>query len=759
MFLRLMLTLVVLLTIVSILPATPSENPMLVRVDLLDKADMSRLIRLHFDIPYVTENFAEAVVYPEDLSKLDKAGLHYQVVHEDLTSFYQSRYPLTLDMGGFLTYPEILDTIDALHANFPDLVSARDSIGGTWEGRGLWVFKISDNVDIDEDEPEVFYNSLIHAREPASWSWQLHYINWLLENYGSDPVATEIIDNREIYFLPVFNPDGYEYNRLIEPDGGGMWRKNRRDNGGGIYGVDLNRNWSYMWGYDDNGSSPDSNSEVYRGPLAFSEPETQAVRDFIISRDFQFIVNAHTFGDYFLYSWGYDDIYTPDHNVFRAMGDSAEALTDYTPGTAWEILYNVNGDANDWQYGEQMEKPLIFCAVTESGTWNDNFWPDPQRIPQINAQMLPLAIFISQIAENVRSLAAPFPPVLDSIGEVNTDTFTVSWTHEDEDNPAVAFELVEKTSYSRITDDFEDGDDNWLLNGFYLRTNRYHSPSHSLFSGNENSYHGEAILAEPFTVQSGDTLFFYTWYNIEDDWDYAYVELSTDGGQTFFTIEGNITTNYDPYGNNHGNGITGSSGGWVEAIFPLDEYIDSTVVLKFSYITDRWVIEDGIYFDDVYPVSFFEQTLVISSDITDNFYLIEGRENGTYYYQVRAKDGQNQWSGFSNRQQAQVEIEVWLSDKSEVPTDFSLKQNYPNPFNSRTEIAFSLASPGFVKFEIYDITGKLVSTLIDGRMKAGNHLVIWDGKNNRGENVASGIYLYKLSSKDRSLMQKMVLTK
>ena len=754
MFSRLMLASVMLLTIVLVLPAMPSENPMLVRIDLVDKTDISRLSQLHFDIPYVTENFAEAVVYPEDLAKLDKAGLHYQIVHEDLVSFYQSRNPMNLTMGGFLTFPEILDTIDVLHANFPDLVSARDSIGGTWEGRGLWVFKISDNVDIDEDEPEVFYNSLIHAREPASWSWQLHYINWLLENYGSDSVATNIIDNRELYFLPVFNPDGYEYNRQTNPNGGGMWRKNRRPSPAG---VDLNRNWGYMWGYDNSGSSPYPNDETYRGPSAFSEPETQAVRDFIISRDFQFIVNAHTYGDYFLYSWGYDDIYTPDHPIFLALGDSANALTGYIYGTPWEILYNTNGDANDWQYGEQIDKPLIFCTVTESGNQYDGFWPSLNRIPQINAQMLPLAIFMSQVAGNIRSLAAPLPPVLDPIGDIDTDTFTVSWSHEDEYNPAVAFELVEKTGYSRVTDDFESGDDNWLLNGFYLRTNRYHSANHSLFSGSQNNYHGSAILAEAFTVQDGDTLFFYTWYDIESDWDYAYVELSTDGGQTFFTIEGNITTNYDPHGNNRGNGITGSSNGWVEAIFPLDDYVDSVVILKISYNTDSYVLEEGMYVDDMYPVSFFEQTLVISSDITDNFYLIEGRENGTYYYQVKARDAEDQWSVFSNREVANVEVEVPVREIPGIPTDFSLKQNYPNPFNSQTEISFSLASPGFVELEIYDVTGKRVCTLIKAVKKAGNYQVVWNGCNDRGDDVTSGIYLYKLCSYGKSLTRKMIL--
>jgi len=733
-----------------------SDNPMLIRVDLLDKQDLSTLNRLHFDIPIVTENFAEVVVYPEDLSSIAEAGLRYQVIHEDMVSYYQSRNPLNTTMGGFLTFSEILDTIDVLHENYPNLISARDSIGASWEGRALWVFKLSDNVDIDEDEPEVFYNALIHAREPITWAWQLYYINWLLANYGDDPVATEIIDERELFFLPVFNPDGYEYNRQTNPNGGGMWRKNRRSGDG----VDLNRNWGYMWGYDNQGSSPNPYDETYRGPEAFSEPETQAVREYILSRSFQFICNAHAYGNYFLYPFGYEDIYTPDHNIFQVIGDSAETLCGYSAGTAWELLYNTNGDATDWQYGEQTEKPLIFCTVTESGTWSDGFWPSQYRIIPLCEEILPVAIYMSQIAGNVRAIAPPAAPVLNAIGEIYTDTFTVSWTHNDSYNPAVAFELVEQTGLARIEDDFESGSDNWQFDGFVLRTNRYHSYNHSLYSGNQNNYHGHAAMTDPVMVEEGDSLIFYTWYDIENNWDYAYVELSTDGGQIFNTIPGNITTNYNPNGINHGNGITGSSNGnWIEAKFPLDDYVGTSVLIEFSYFTDSYVNEEGIYIDDVYPLETFGDELIISSDIAGNSYLIEGRESGTYYYKVRAIDAEDQWSGFSNREEAVVDVEVSVESNIEVPSEFALEQNYPNPFNAQTQIVFSLASPGNVRLEVFDITGKLVQTVVNKKLEAGNHQVIWDGKNNNDETVSSGIYLYRLSTADNSSMRKMTLVK
>ena len=168
-------------------------------------------------------------------------------------------------MGGFYTYAEILWHMDNLATLFPTLVKARTPIGAinTIEGRPLYWMKISDNPNVDEAEPEVLYNSAHHAREPASVSQLIMYMYYLCENYASNPEVQYLVNNEEMYFIPLVNPDGYVRNETTDPSGGGMWRKNRRNNGGS-YGVDINRNYGYQWGYDATGSSPSGWSESYR---------------------------------------------------------------------------------------------------------------------------------------------------------------------------------------------------------------------------------------------------------------------------------------------------------------------------------------------------------------------------------------------------------------------------------------------------------------------------------------------------------------
>jgi len=142
-------------------------------------------------------------------------------------------------MGGFTTYQEMLDELDQMRSLYPNLISARISTSNitTYEGRTVYYVRLSDNPDVDENEPEVLYTGVHHA----------------------------LVDNIEMYFIPVVNPDGYVYNQQTNPNGGGMWRKNRRNNGDGTYGVDPNRNYSYLWGYNNTGSSPTSSSDTYRG--------------------------------------------------------------------------------------------------------------------------------------------------------------------------------------------------------------------------------------------------------------------------------------------------------------------------------------------------------------------------------------------------------------------------------------------------------------------------------------------------------------
>lgn len=630
--------------------AAAHERPMLVRVDLTTPGSFEILRDARIDIEYFAPGrYAEIVADDADFARLEELNLKPEIIHADLAAFYQSRFPVGTTMGGFKTLTEAIAYMDSLHTLYPSITTARDSIGYSYQGRPLWAMKISDNPETDEDEPEMFVNGLIHAREPMGQEATLRFMNYLCQNYGVDSLVTSLVDNREFYFIPVVNPDGYEYNRQTNPGGGGMWRKNRHGQG-----VDLNRNWGYMWGYDDIGSSPYPGDETYRGAGPFSEPETESMRRYINSRNFTVSMNFHTYAGLMLYPWGYADIYAPDEPLFLIIGDTCTAQSGYGYGTAWETLYNTNGESNDWQYGEQIEKPKIFSFTIEIGENFDGFWPDPSRIPTLWEHVRPALLYLASIADNPYAIDAPSAPHLLPIGNVNGN-FTVRWNFYDTLNAAQAYELKELAGLQRITDTFESGTDNWDLDGFSRRSTRRHQGTYSLFSGSQDNYNGSAFLANPVTAAANDTLKFWAWYNIEQDYDYAYVQLSTDGGASYINLPGNITTNSNPYGLNQGNGITGASSNWVLAKFPMNSYAGQSVMLGIRYRTDGGVSYDGLYADEFYPVETFSTQNILSSDIPDTFFVVTGRTEGEYYYQARARDAQGQWSGFSNREIAVVQ--------------------------------------------------------------------------------------------------------
>ena len=201
-----------------------------------------------------------------ELQELTRKGINYEVVIADLANHYEQQLTRGRvnamgfgygSMGGFYTFNEVLMQLDSLRLLFPNLISVRDSIGRSVQGRAIWAVKIGSSQSAGK--PEVLYTALHHAREPEGMMSVLYYMWWLLENYAANPEAAYFVNHRQQWFIPVVNPDGYEYNRQTNPNGGGMWRKNRRDNGSGIYGVDPNRNYGpmYMWNspYAPNGSS------------------------------------------------------------------------------------------------------------------------------------------------------------------------------------------------------------------------------------------------------------------------------------------------------------------------------------------------------------------------------------------------------------------------------------------------------------------------------------------------------------------------
>jgi hypothetical protein len=381
--------------------AIPKEQHMQVRLYLATETEMLQLEKLGLNIAYIkSDEYVDVVATPEETNKLKLSGFKYEVIHDDLVEFYQSRLDKTKDMGGYHTYDEMVAALDSIHNEHPNITTAKTSIGTSVEGRTIWAMKISDNPDVDEDEPEVFYNGVIHACEPISIEVLLYFISYLTNNYGTDSVVTNIIDNRELWFVPIINPDGYVYNQTTNPNGGGSWRKNRRDNGDGSYGVELNRNFGYKWGYDNYGSSPNTSHPYYRGIAPFSEPETQAIRDFINSHDFIISMDYHSYSNLYFYPWGYirnwstNYKYPGDYLIFKEITDSLTTYNGYIAGP----VYVANGTSIDWEYGDWSEKNKIISIVPEVGNENDGFWPPVERILPLCQENLGPNLYVARKA-------------------------------------------------------------------------------------------------------------------------------------------------------------------------------------------------------------------------------------------------------------------------------------------------------------------------------------------------------------------------
>lgn len=352
----------------------------LVNVQADTETELRDIAALGLDITKVNrEGLVEVVATDADIKDLREIGFTVDVKITDMASFYAESLRVPEghrgfpdgSMGGYYTFSEIVAFMDEWATNYPNLITQKQSIGQSIEGRDIWAIKVSDNPNIDEDEPEVYFDALTHAREPQSMMTLVYFIMQLLEGYGIDPEMSYLVDSREIWFVLCANPDGYLYNEQTYPSGGGMWRKNRRNNGGGEYGVDLNRNYGYKWGYNNTGSSPYPSSDLYRGTGPFSEPETAAVRDFVLSRNFVASWNTHTYSGYYLCPFGYDYLYPPgtDWDIYQEILADISADNGYETGPISYVLYDANGGATDWHYAETG----AFNITPEIG--QIGFWP------------------------------------------------------------------------------------------------------------------------------------------------------------------------------------------------------------------------------------------------------------------------------------------------------------------------------------------------------------------------------------------------
>ena len=260
---------------------------------------------------------------------------------------------------GYHSYTELTADVAAVAAAHPDIVQ-RFSIGKSYQGRDIWAVKVSDNVTVDENEPEVLFDGGHHADEHMGVEMTLKILHWLVDGYGKDPRITGAVDMHEIWIVFNMNPDGSEY----DISGGTFhhWRKNRQPTPGTKYiGTDLNRNYGYRWGGGGR-TSTNPQAITYEGTGPFSTPEDRAMRDFLASRvvngrqQIRAAITFHESGRLVMWPYGYTltdvpaDMTSQDHAALRAIGRTMAASNGYKPEQASD-LYISSGTTRDYLYG------------------------------------------------------------------------------------------------------------------------------------------------------------------------------------------------------------------------------------------------------------------------------------------------------------------------------------------------------------------------------------------------------------------------
>jgi carboxypeptidase T len=312
--------------------------------------------------------------------------------------------------GAYHSYLECEADLRALERDHPGRAWVT-TLGKSLEGRNIYALRISDNAATDEPEPALMVLGCHHAREWISVEVPLLFARHLLENYDRDPDVRSLVDRSEIWIVPLVNPDGLEYTIHAYR----YWRKNRRLNADGSFGIDLNRNYAAEWGYDNQGSSPTPASDVYRGAGPFSEPETAAVRSLFLRRDVRALVSYHSYSQVILYPWGFADMATEKEAEFdrlaATMSDLMRAVNGriYDYGRAASELYVTNGDTTDWAYAVA-GIPAFTVELPPVDILRGGFFNPETDIEPVFRENLPALLFLARYAASGGEAGGNSPP-------------------------------------------------------------------------------------------------------------------------------------------------------------------------------------------------------------------------------------------------------------------------------------------------------------------------------------------------------------
>jgi len=775
---------------------SPYEKYSQVKVFLNNIDEIKLLQQQDITIEHFNGNINDGItllINHEEIRRLAASGLQYNIEISDMNEFYKIRpLPNELEltssrqlmqndgvmgfsygsMGGYYTYAEVVQKLDSMRLQYPALITAKQNRGTTEEGRTVWAVKISDNADVNESatEPAIYFDALHHAREPQAMAGTMYFMYWLLDNYNTNAEAKYLVDNREIFIIPVVNPDGYVRNQTTNPNGGGSWRKNRRNNGAGCYGVDLNRNYNYGWGYN-NGSSGDPCSDTYRGPSASSEPETQAVKNFVTLIQPKIAFSVHSQAGRYLNPYGYNDSAVA-YEIYSDFSGDFASENNFTYGTVIEMLdYYSSGTTRDWLHSQG-------CYAWTPEVGGGSFWPSISQIIPASNEMLPSYKYLAwvggayarfqnytvpgngyaerndtlrlNIGIRNKGLSKPSNNVIVTISTSYPNLTVLNGTQNygsinqrqiKYNSVPFAFRLTNSAAYMDeiklivstkqdnvetsldtisvivgranvlMSDNSESGTSRWTKSGNQTMWDTtfvsYWSETHSF----ADSRYGNSKNSTNNYFTLNDTINLINTVNPRLEF---MAKWATETSYDYTRIQ--VSTNFGSSWTNLAGRFTATVGGqpsyhgvqpWIYERINLNPYIGQRIKLRFNYYTDNGVPGDGFYFDNFRVINYTDGPGVGIS------------HNG-----------------------------------NEIPVSFALYQNYPNPFNPVTKIRFDLPKSSFVKITVFDVLGQEVKVIANQMMEAGKFETEFSASI-----FAGGIYFYKIEAGDFSEVKKMILIK
>lgn len=397
-----------LLFSVSALTDNHKTSAVMVEIEANNVYERSKIANL-IHIDSVLENRVYAMVNNDDFAALRRHAdikiLSAEVFKdEESVKGYFDPLRAVVDFPdrdqAFHTYDEMLKALRDLEAAHEGLAEVF-SIGKTIENRDIWAIRISDDSGEVTDKKGIAYMGTHHAREHLSTEIPLLFAKELLDHSQDQPEIKDLLKKIEIFIIPMVNPDGAMHD--IENKNYKWWRKNRRANRDGSFGVDLNRNYGFGWG--TGGSSTTPSSDIYMGTEAFSEPETQRIRDFFKEHhNITIALSLHTFSELVLYPWGgrEEGVGGQEELLFKTMAETMAEMNHYTPMQSSE-LYIASGDTCDWLYGEL--KVLCFTfELSPSSMFEGGFYPGAPIIAQVFDDNLEPMLYLANLAENPRKV-------------------------------------------------------------------------------------------------------------------------------------------------------------------------------------------------------------------------------------------------------------------------------------------------------------------------------------------------------------------